>query len=92
MSNNSKKYMSAYFSEEMYFGGEKGIINTRLAKFQLMMKRPVIVEFDVYLSNAEIIKFDVTNPIYVDGVNYMVILATLYGNIMKIKAIKMPAI
>lgn len=90
-----KEYVTAMFSEDLHFGGEEGLLNTYYKTFQHVIKRPVVVEFSVYLDEAELHLYREVVPVYVDGIFYMIIEMTAQNtpsgkSLCKCTAIKMP--
>lgn len=84
-------YKSASFDDSLKFGGANGLLNKYYSGYQLALKYPIIVEFSVKLSNYEITTLNMLQPVYIDGVYYMLIEAVVgTNNITRCKAIKMP--
>lgn len=88
-----KEYMSAYFSDNLYFSGEKGLLNTYYSKYQAVIYHPIVVECAVYFTDLDLHQFREIDPIYIDGVYYMPITITVQTNgVANCKLIKMPFI
>ena len=70
------------FDDDMYFGGENGIIATRYKGYQDIVRTPIVVEAKYLLNEVDLIDFDIRKPIWDDtlGRAYAIINLTLQVN------------
>lgn len=88
---NPIKYVSAYFDDALKFSGEKGLLKEYYTAFQHILKRPVIAECYVYLSDLELHEYREAYPVYIDGTYYMPIEVTVQTDSLVVcKLIRMP--
>lgn len=86
-------YKSGVFDSTLHFMGNNGLISKYYKEFQAIIERPVVAECYVYLKNAELYNFSELTPIYIDGIYYMLLKATVQNNgIATLQLIKMPPI
>jgi hypothetical protein len=87
------KYKSGVFDAEMNFGGSNGFLAQYYSAFQHILLRPVVAEFYVSLNSYELATFDITKPVYIDGVYYaiieMIVQSTGNSNLCHVKALRM---
>ncbi len=89
----SERFMSARFTDEMFFNGENGLINKYYYNYQIIIDHPVILECYVYLKGMDLYTYNELTPIYIDGTYYMMQEVTVQVDGLAVcKLIKMPPI
>lgn len=91
--NETTRYTSAYYDETLKFSGKKGLLNEYYTAFQLILRRPVIAECYVYLSDLELHTYREAYPVYIDGTYYMPVNVTVGTDSLAVcQLIRMPYI
>lgn len=92
---DGKYYITARFNQNLHIKGDKGFINKYYKAYQHIIRRPTVVEFNVYLEDYELYLYREAVPVFIDGIYYMIIEMT--ATVVKggksycaCKAIKMP--
>jgi hypothetical protein len=63
-------YPFGYFSNEMFFGGESGLINTYYSKLKSLIYHPKAIEIQAKLSEIDLYNIDLLTPIYLEQTGY----------------------
>lgn len=85
------EYKSAYFNDELYFSGEKGLLKTYYSTYQHILRRPIVSECYVYLKNYDLFQYKEVLPVFIEGVFYMPITITVQADGLAVcKLLKMP--
>lgn len=91
--NGTTTYKSAYYDESLKFSGKKGLLNEYYTAFQHILRRPVIAECYVYLSDLELHNYREAYPVYIDGTYYMPVNVTVQTDSLAVcQLIRMPYI